>query len=100
MERSENIPDEFVVYRMLFPDQWNKIEPQLKKCFDGKIPEDIEPHLRELVAVRVKRQGGGIERDEMIGIILRYSEIHNQLFNNDLFNCATRMITAKFPLAI
>ena len=62
---------------------------------ESKLPEEIKPHLNEWINIRIRFVRGEISADELIDLAKNFGQAHDDLFNNDLFISAFRIITEK-----
>ena len=92
VERVKKQKDEFIGFRNV--SVWSPLKPIIANEFPDKIiPPELEPHLIEWATLKTKIKTGEIKREEVRPLEIRFSEGHDELFNNSLFIVAIRKIT-------
>lgn len=93
-ERLDGQQDPYIDYRKNDSEWWMEMESSLKELFpDNQIPEDIKDHLVEFAVVRGMLRDGIEFPEDLTTFTKNYGNIHDPLFEDDLFIQAIKQIT-------
>lgn len=101
VEQCTNTGDFFLEYRSdpVVPSLKYLSELIEKNFTDKSAYINLKPHLIEWMVIRVKHFNREISTDELNELTRKFSDGHDELFDNSLFVSSIKLITEKIGLA-